>query len=787
MLATDLTDRRRAAARAHPHINGIDWVETLDERTLAVHFLKALDRNRLTEFDVAIVGGEVPVPLPVERLEPREHRGKAVLHVRLARSGDRSTYTLRLVGLESSGPPRDFDPILSSATFRFVERERDRLARIDGAPGEPPVADAGEPAPEIDYLTKDYASFRRLMLDRVSLLQPRWQERNAADIGVMLVELLAYVGDYLSYRQDAIAGEAYITTARLRTSLRRHARLIDYAVDEGCTARTLVNVAVAATAGTLRLPHGTVLLSAIEGQAACLPTSTDVRAIAAQAGALIFETAGDAVLHGALAQPLEVYAWGERDYVLRAGATQATLLGRVEHLQRGDFILLRAQSDDSAERFHPVRLEFIEHTNDPIGGRFHEPPSDRSVALTHIGWAAGDALPTEFVVARRVDDGEDVRYETGRTVAIANTVPADCGSTVYDEPLEAVDAGLYRPVLAHGPLTFAAVPPAGACAADVLTPSTRPRPQIQVMSALAGRTTVWNVRSDLVESDAYAADFAVETETDGSTTLRFGDDVSGRRPEIGAALRATYRIGNGPDGNLSARSIGHIITDDPRVTGVFGPLAAGGGSAPESADRIRENAPFAFREQARAVTSDDYAAAVRRHPAVLDAAAEFTWTGSWRSARVTVDLRGGAALDPRLRGELQQRIDAVRLVGVEAEIRAARRAPIAVTLRVDLAAGYRRHDVRTALAAALRGAFEPDNFRLGQPVYVSAIVALACNVPGVANARVERLQRLDEPGAELPASNVLSIAAGDKIQLDNDARYPDRGYVQIEFGLRERT
>ena len=37
-----------------------------------------------------------------------------------------------------------------------------------------------------------------------------------------MVELLAFVGDYLSYQQDAIATEAYLGTARRRVSVRRH-------------------------------------------------------------------------------------------------------------------------------------------------------------------------------------------------------------------------------------------------------------------------------------------------------------------------------------------------------------------------------------------------------------------------------------------------------------------------------------------------------------------------------------------------------------------------------------
>jgi len=45
-----------------------------------------------------------------------------------------------------------------------------------------------------------------------------------ADLGVTLVELLAYVGDQLAYYQDAVAAEAYLGTVcpgRLRSSIRK--------------------------------------------------------------------------------------------------------------------------------------------------------------------------------------------------------------------------------------------------------------------------------------------------------------------------------------------------------------------------------------------------------------------------------------------------------------------------------------------------------------------------------------------------------------------------------------
>jgi hypothetical protein len=81
-----------------------------------------------------------------------------------------------------------------------------------------------------------------LILDRLALILPEWKERHIPDLGITLVELLAYIGDHLSYYQDAVGTEAYLQTARQRISVRRHALLVDYHMHEGCNARAWVHL-----------------------------------------------------------------------------------------------------------------------------------------------------------------------------------------------------------------------------------------------------------------------------------------------------------------------------------------------------------------------------------------------------------------------------------------------------------------------------------------------------------------------------------------------------------------
>ena len=107
-------------------------------------------------------------------------------------------------------------------------------------------APAGAPAADdsVSYLYRDYAGLRQLMLDRLAVTMPDWTEQHEPDIWITLVELLAYIGDDLSYYEDAVATEAYLQTARNRVSVRRHARLVGYRLHEGCSARAWVCVNV---------------------------------------------------------------------------------------------------------------------------------------------------------------------------------------------------------------------------------------------------------------------------------------------------------------------------------------------------------------------------------------------------------------------------------------------------------------------------------------------------------------------------------------------------------------
>lgn len=230
--------RDRGGAAEYVEAAGIEQVRVdAGRRTLTVAFSGTLPA-RLDRNSFRVEGGQRVTEIRVLRVvrHTSEEAGCSSanhLTLTLDRPGDESTYRLRALG---SGFRRGHD----RAAFHFHPTGREP-APAPSAP-EPVSRPSTWPAPAIDYLAKDYSSFRRLLLERLALTLPKWTERRAPDVWVTLVELLAYVGDQLSYQQDAVATEAYLDTARLRTSVRRHARLVGYPMHEGCAARTVVCV-----------------------------------------------------------------------------------------------------------------------------------------------------------------------------------------------------------------------------------------------------------------------------------------------------------------------------------------------------------------------------------------------------------------------------------------------------------------------------------------------------------------------------------------------------------------
>jgi len=498
MIYSCCDPNRRNVLELQSVYNGIDFLEVVDnpgdpndvrQRTLLLHFVHDLLPGQLGLSNVRIRGGERIRNIEVTQVQEEGFLSPAgdprVLIVQVNKPGDFSTYTLSLIDSnDDSKQPANFDPILSSIDFSFkVSCPSD----FDCQPRRvcpPPPAEAVD----ISYLAKDYASFRQLMLDRMAKIMPQLQERNPADLGIALVELLAYIGDYLSYQQDAVATEAYMETARRRTSIRRHARLVGYPMHDGRNARTWVHVEVRSDVHGLilakRSPNSAnKLLTQVAGQPVIIVNSSSGLRDALAQGPRVFELAEDAALFSEH-NHMSFYTWGSRQCCLPQGSTQAWLRGSFVNLQSGTVLVFKeAKGPNTGEREDAdpnhrcaVRLTKVSFTSDPIGGQFDLYPSGNPVDVTAIEWDTADALPFPVCISSQVGS----QYFDEVSIALGNIVLADDGNTFESEELDPVPApnpalalvataeedpcnkvpatpapARYRPRLQNAPVTFA--------------------------------------------------------------------------------------------------------------------------------------------------------------------------------------------------------------------------------------------------------------------------------------------------------------------------------------------
>lgn len=858
-------ERRVNALKSQNALNGIDFLEVSDnpadaykkrQCTLFLHFVNDLFLNSLREENILIEGGErirnikvVKVicstigspPLSPPSFASPPDVSSNMLTVEVDKRGDFSTYTLRLVqDFEHQDPPEVFDPILSTIDFSFkaaCPSDFDcRKKRV--CPTEP------GPRPEINYLAKDYASFRQLMLDRMSVLMPQWKERNPADLGIALTELMAYVGDYLSYQQDAVATEAYLSTARRRVSVRRHARLIDYFMHDGCNARVWMQVCVKENVHGVALQRDpfnngkiTKILTKVEGvpNVTAFDSSDYKKALSARP--VVFELMHNLRLftdHN----KMHFYTWGNLECCLPRGAMRATLRGSFSNLKKGDVLIFKEvlgpqtgePEDANPAHCHAVRLsQDPVIKNDPIGRLFDDfplgdsPPHDSSVPVTEIEWHQEDALPFPLCISARY--GTD--YYDDVSVALGNIVLADYGMTTEDtqpsldpdtvpEPNPVLTRVLapsddrceeqsimstpprFRPQLKQAPLTHAALynkdqPPVSASAA--MRWSQKSLLPAITLREVGGEEEVWEPKRDLLGSHSNDQHFVAEIETDGTAYLRFGDDQFGKRPTKDTKFIATYRIGNGTKGNVGPGMLVHIVSGDPGVNevieAVVNHLPAKGGSDPESTEQVRQYAPSAFYTQERAVTPEDYANVAKRcDPSVQQAAATFRWTGSWHTVFLTVDRLGGEDVSARFEKEMRQCLERYRMAGHDIEIDGPRYVPLEMELAICVKFDYFRSDVKAALlevfsnhllADGRRGLFHPDNFTFGQTVYLSPFYAAAQALAGVDSVAISTFQRMGISTDEYLKAGKLELGRLEIARLDNAPNFPERGVFNLKM------
>lgn len=285
---------------------------------------------------------------------------------------------------------------------------------------------------------------------------------------------------------------------------------------------------------------------------------------------------------------------------------------------------------------------------------------------------------------------------------------------------------------------------------------------IKITSTL--NETVVNYRPTERIEDARPDDpvFTYEQHSDGSTSLQFGDGLSGSIPALHAVIEASYRVGGGV-ADVGANQIRTLV--EPIIPGLLvnNPLAAFGGRDPESLRSVRINASRRLRTPLRrAVTLNDYVLLANNYTGVQKAKAV-----SNHGAAVSVfaspadDGTGEPVFTDEERQSLRAYLDAVSIAGTTVTVIDPVYVPVYVLLTVYCQPQARQEDVRQAVAEAVANYFDFDNITFDYRLTVYELSAALTNISGLAFAQVDSIstQQSDTDAKDPILFNELALNA----------------------------
>ena len=297
---------------------------------------------------------------------------------------------------------------------------------------------------------------------------------------------------------------------------------------------------------------------------------------------------------------------------------------------------------------------------------------------------------------------------------------------------------------------------------------------------------------------AYVADRTAGTITFAPATRRLQEDGTledrpralAAVPQAGREIRAWYRQGGGPAGNVRAHTLTVLKEALPGVA-VTNARPAAGGRAAETIEGALTRGPQALHSLNRAVTARDFELVAQYNAQAIDRTKAITQAALWQHGlRGTVNVllvprprdedRGTAAVTPALlhdletdavRAQVQEAIDQRRPLGTTCLVHWARYKTIRVNARIVIHREENRHAIERRVLERLYQtispvptAASPSGWPFGQAIRSSHVYEIALAEPGVLWVDQVQLHRDEVPGKE-----VVAIAS--------DAFQPDTWYA----------
>lgn len=257
----------------------------------------------------------------------------------------------------------------------------------------------------------------------------------------------------------------------------------------------------------------------------------------------------------------------------------------------------------------------------------------------------------------------------------------------------------------------------------------------------------WKRKKGFLYSKPEDRHFIIETDYAGKSRVVFGDGLNGSRLPSGKDnVKAVFSIGQGSDGNVSARVLKKPTSKPPFLKEVFNFKKTAGGSDPDRESELLDKIPVEHLTFDRAVSLSDYEDLALAYEGIGKAKAGWRWIKGRKTVYLSVTGEKGEDPSPILQ-DLRDHLDARRDVNQSLIIAPVSDVPVGITMEVVVLPDFDPDRVKDKILRAIGEDTHPDgspaffNFnrlRIGMSVHLKDIYRLVQRIAGV-----KRVGRLD--------------------------------------------
>ena len=541
-----------------------------------------------------------------------------------------------------------------------------------------------------NYLSRDYQTIRSELITLLRTHFPdQFQDFNSVGIGMSLVELLAYVSDLLSYHTDKKFNELFIDGVQERSAVFRLAKTFGYKPVGFRPALTIADIEV-------EVPP-----TADGPDTSYLPLYRSGMQI--KGGSQVFETVNDSDFSsdfsedGVANRKIEPI-FNSNQNILRYRITKR------EKIKAGATVVYKKEisADEAATPFFELTL-----------------PETNILDIVSVIVKPGINLLTPPTYTEFND--VDIKFwEVDELAQNKVFVDDDTQATV-----SGIKVGKYITVPQRFVKEFMAD---GSC-----------------------KLTFGGGTSDYNAYEYYLSNLAI-TENSIDISDIFNNDALGTKLPAGSTLYIKYRIGGGTISNIGANTLQQIGNIDPVIQGAneslnqtvvsstraTNPLPAIGGSDLQTVEEIKYNVAANFAAQKRCVTLEDYISRASQIPGRYGSAFRIYGKVEDNKVKLYVISKGadGKLLSQStsvIKNNIVEYLIPYRMLNDYVEINDGKIINLQVEVDLYVDKIFNTNEVKLSALNVIKDFFDIDKAQFNKHIYVSQLVEVIREVPGVLN------------------------------------------------------